>query len=246
MKKVLMNWSGGKDSSLCLYRLLQSQEYEVIGLLTSVNEKYSRVSMHGVRTSLIEVQARALGIPLHKVSIPGEITMEEYDQLMLDTLYSFKEEGVTHCAFGDIFLKDLRTHREVKLKQLDLQPLFPLWKQSTQKLAREFVDEGFKAVLTSVDGSKLDSSFVGREYDDELVEELPAGIDPCGEYGAFHSFVYDGPPLRQAIAVERGEVVERTYGNPRDNSLSESSHSDRSASDKSSSFWFIDLTLPKT
>lgn len=235
-----MNWSGGKDSSLCLEYLLQHDEFEVVGLLTSVNEQYGRVSMHGIRQSLVRAQANQLDIPLHWIRIPGTVTMEEYNQLMLDTLRPFYREGITHCAFGDIFLEDLRAYREEKLQQVGIRSLFPLWGRPTRELACKFIDDGFKALISSTDGSKLDSTFVGREFDTTFLEDLPTRIDPCGEYGAFHSFVYDGPIFNEGIEIERGEVVERVYKNRADNI-----HSDYCSSTDSehSAFWYVDLEL---
>lgn len=243
MKKVLMNWSGGKDSSLCLHYLLKSPEYEVVGLLTSVNDAYNRVSMHGIREALIKKQAEAIGIPLHLLRIPGKVTMEEYDQLMRDALQSFRSQGVEYCAFGDIFLEDLRLHREEKLKEINMKGLFPLWKQSTQELARQFIDDGFKAVLTSLDGSQLDESFIGRSYDKNLLKNLPDDVDPCGEYGEFHSFVFDGPIFKEPVNFEKGEVVERTYEESTNSDDDfDNFHSPNSAQPQNL-YWFVDLKM---
>jgi len=199
--------------------------------------------MHGIRQSLVKAQAKKLGIPLHWIRIPGNVTMDEYNRIMLDTLRPFHEEGITHCAFGDIFLEDLRAYREEKLQQAGIQSLFPLWQQPSRELAYKFIDEGFKALISSTDGSKLDSSFIGREFDTTFLEDLPTQIDPCGEYGDFHSFVYDGPIFNEAIAVERGEIIKRVYKNNSDNTHSGYSDSCSSTDSEHSTFWFIDLVL---
>lgn len=241
MKKVLMNWSGGKDSSLCLYHLMNSDKYEVIGLLTSVNDKFNRVSMHGVRETLIKKQAKKIGIPLHLLRVPGEVEMDEYNELMLSFLHTFKEKGIEYCVFGDIFLEDLRSYREEKLKEVNMKGLFPLWKKSTQKLAIEFINMGFKAVLSSLDGNKLDKVFIGRSYDNQLLTDLPDAIDPCGENGEFHTFVYDGPIFESAVNFEKGEVVEKIYKHKPNNSSADTFS--RNKDQTSVSYWFMDFEL---
>lgn len=239
MKKVLFNWSGGKDSSLCLYKLLQDEEYDVCRLLTSVNEEKGRVSMHGTREALLRNQAKKINIPLDCVMLPSQIDMDEYDQLMKETLQSYSKEEIYYCAFGDIFLDDLRTYREKRLAEINMKALFPLWKQSTEKLSRQFIDLGFKAVISSVDGSKLDKSFVGRKYDSTFLDDLPRDVDPCGENGEFHSFVYDGPIFEAPVLFEKGRVVQKNYNPSKDEDHSFSD--DNSEKESSFSYWFIDL-----
>lgn len=239
MKKILFNWSGGKDSSLCLYKLLQDDEYDVCRLLTSVNEEKGRVSMHGTRKDLLQNQAKKIGLPLDCLMLPGQMDMAEYDQLMKKRLQSYRKKEIDYFAFGDIFLEDLRAYREKRLAEVNMQPLFPLWKQSTKKLARQFFDLGFKAVISAVDGNKLDKSFVGREYSHIFLEDLPEDVDPCGENGEFHSFVYDGPIFKAPVLFQKGEVVQKEY-----NSSQEDSHSfSTEGSENRSTFfyWFIDL-----
>lgn len=238
MKKVLFNWSGGKDSSLCLNKMLGGDHYDVYGLLTSINREISRVSMHGIREELIQIQAQNIGIPLHFLHLPEQVNMEEYNRLMVDTLRPFKDKGINYCAFGDIFLEDLRTYREEKLKEIEMQALFPLWKNSTKSLAREFIDLGFRAIISSVDGSKLDASFVGREYNSQFLEDLPKEVDPCGENGEFHSFVYNGPIFENPVSVKKGKVVKKTYELTKD---SNHSYSVNSSQPSSYTYWFIDL-----
>lgn len=237
MKKVLFNWSGGKDSSLCLYKLLKSGQYEVCSLFTSVNREKGRISMHGVREQLLRMQAEKIGIPLHCLMLPGQVDMEAYNRIMSEELRPFREKGITHSAFGDIFLQDLRAYRETRLREIDMKAIFPLWSIPTRELAKSFIDLGFRAVITCIDGSKLDASFVGREYDDTFLKDLPEEVDPCGEYGEFHSFVYDGPIFEAPVSFQRGEVVERSYEPAR----SGHSFADNSNRRPAFSHWFIDL-----
>lgn len=211
MKKALFNWSGGKDSTLALHRVLQDERYEIVGLLTSINEAKQRVSMHGVRRALLEEQARQVGLELHPLILPEYIGMEEYNAFMQRTLTGHKREGIRTCIFGDIFLEDLKSYREEQLQKIGLEAVFPLWQQPTEALAREFIEAGFKAVIVSVNGSKLDQSFTGREYDEILLNDLPDEVDPCGEYGEFHTFVYDGPIFEEPVSFTKGEVVEKSF-----------------------------------
>jgi uncharacterized protein (TIGR00290 family) len=211
MKKAIFNWSGGKDSSLSQYYILQSKEYDIRYLVTSVNSKFNRISMHGVRQELLRRQAESLGLPLHMIMIPEMPTMEIYDNLMEQTLKKFKEEGIEYSIFGDIFLEDLKKYREEGLSRVEIKGVFPIWKIPSAKLVREFIDLGFKAVLVCVDEKILDRSFVGRPIDHALLKDLPANVDPCGENGEYHSFVYDGPIFHHPVAFDFGEVVHRDY-----------------------------------
>ena len=207
-EKVLVAWSGGKDSALCLWRLNDSR-YEVITLLTTITEDYERISMHGVREFLIEEQAKSLGYPLEKVLIPKNATNEEYEEKMEELLLNYREKKVKTVAFGDIFLEDVRKYREENLEKIGMKGLFPLWGRDTRELAEEFIDGGFKAIITCVDSKALSSAFVGRIFDRNFLEELPASVDPCGENGEFHSFVFDGPIFRNKIEFKLGKVVKR-------------------------------------
>ena len=178
--KAIFNWSSGKDSALALYKILQENEFEVCSLLTSVNKYYNRISMHGVRTELLEKQVKSLDLPLHKVEIPEMPSMEIYEDIMNQTLNDFKNKGVTHSIFGDIFLEDLRKYREDKLKQLGFTGVFPLWKMDTKQLIHEFLDLGFKTIVTCVNEKYLDKSFAGRTIDKQFVKDLPKNVDFCG------------------------------------------------------------------
>ena len=214
--KAIMNWSGGKDSALALHAVLQAGNYEVVGLLTTVSEAYGRISMHGVREELLDQQAAAIGLPLHKVYIPEQVNMEVYDATMRRALQQLVAEGVTHAIFGDLFLEDLKIYREKRLAELNLTAVFPLWQQDTTKLAQQFVAQGFRAITVCVNEKQLDHSFVGREMDADFFASLPAEVDPCGENGEYHSFVYAAPIFAQPIPVQIGEIVRRTLGEEND------------------------------
>jgi uncharacterized protein (TIGR00290 family) len=212
MMPIVLSWSGGKDSAMALYELRRAQTYEVVALLTSVADEYRRISHHGVREALLEEQADAIGVPLEKVYLPSgaghPCTNEIYEQIMGDVMARFKAQGIETVAFGDLFLEDLRAYRERNLAKANMHGLFPLWKRETTQLAREVISLGFKSYLTCVEG-KVGPGFVGRPYDEGLLSALPAGTDPCGEYGEFHTFVYDGPIFRRPVAVSVGEIVMR-------------------------------------
>jgi uncharacterized protein (TIGR00290 family) len=208
-QKVLFTWSGGKDSAMSLYELQKDGRYEIAALLTSVTEDYDRISMHGVRRFLLEQQAQSLGLPLEKLYITKNSSNEEYEAKLKEKLVQYKSRGISSVVFGDIFLEDLRKYRENNLAQVGMKGLFPIWKRDTTELARTFIDLGFKAVITCVDSNVLDGKFVGRYFDNQLLSELPLKVDPCGENGEFHSFVYDGPIFHERIRFRRGKVVLR-------------------------------------
>ena len=209
IERVLLTWSGGKDSAMALHELQSSGAYEVLALLTTVTEQYDRVSMHGVRTALLERQADSLGLPLEKVYIGANASNEEYEARMRDKLAYYQVREVSSVAFGDLFLEDVRQYREENLSRVGMRGLFSLWRRDTGDLARSFIDLGFKAVITCVDSNLLDGAFVGRDFDEQFLSELPPAVDPCGENGEFHSFVHDGPLFRSEILYERGEIVLR-------------------------------------
>lgn len=209
-EKVVFCWSSGKDSALALSEILNHPDkYSVISLLTTVTEDYDRVSMHGVRNILLEQQASSLNIPLHKVVIQKKSTNDDYETGMRNILQKFKKQGVTGIVFGDIFLEDLRKYREDNMAKLGINALFPLWKKNTKLLAQTFIDSGFKAVISCIDTKVLDSNFAGREFDSQLLSDLPPSVDPCGENGEFHTFVYAGPIFKEKIRIRKGEAVLR-------------------------------------
>jgi uncharacterized protein (TIGR00290 family) len=205
-EKVLFTWSGGKDSVLALHELQVRQDYEVAALLTTLTENYDRISMHGVRLLLLERQANSLGLPIEKVYISKNSSNEEYEASMTEVLQKYLTSGVSSVGFGDIFLEDLRKYREDHLSKIGMKAVFPIWKRDTTELAHEFIDLGFKAVITCVDSNILDKIFIGRLFDEQFLSELPANIDPCGENGEFHSFVYDGPIFKERVSYEKGEI----------------------------------------
>lgn len=194
---------------MTLYELRKADDFEIVALLTTVTEGYERISMHGVRRILLEEQAESLGIPLEKVYISKGATNAEYESKMERVLRNYLAKGISHVAFGDIFLEDLRQYRETNLAKIGMHGIFPIWKRDTKELSRTFIDLGFKAILTCIDSKCLDQSFAGRFYDRELLSEFPAVVDPCGENGEFHSFVFDGPIFRKKIVFEKGETVLR-------------------------------------
>jgi uncharacterized protein (TIGR00290 family) len=209
MKRILLSWSSGKDSAWSLYVLRQRGENEVVGLLTTFNEVADRVAMHAVRRELVEQQAAAAGLPLWAVSLPWPCSNEEYESRMASACAKAIGEGIEGVAFGDLFLEDVRAYRIKQMKDTGLEPIFPLWGLPTPALAREMIAGGTRAKLTCVDTKKLDRSFVGREFDEALLADLPEEVDPCGERGEFHSFVYAGPMFDSALAIAVGETVAR-------------------------------------
>ena len=209
IEKLLFTWSGGKDSAMALYELQMTQSYGISALLTTITEDYGRVSMHGVREILLERQAESLGFPLEKVFISKNASNEEYEHKMRDVLERYLLSGVFSVAFGDIFLEDVRKYREDNLSKIGMTAIFPIWRRNTTELAHRFIDLGFKAVITCVDSNVLDKTFVGRVFDEQFLSELPSTIDPCGENGEFHSFVYDGPIFQKRILHTIGEVILR-------------------------------------
>ena len=208
---VVLGWSGGKDSALSLYALRADPRHEVRELVTTVTDGYDRISIHGVRRSLLHAQARALGLPVREVRIPAVCTNDEYEGAMVGALAGSRATwpGLELAAFGDLFLADVRAYRERLLERAGLRGLFPLWGRDTAALAREVVRLGFRAVVVCVDNTLLDPAFAGREYDDAFLDALPATADPCGERGEFHTFVYDGPIFADPVRGARGEVVVR-------------------------------------
>ncbi|MDT0648988.1 diphthine--ammonia ligase [Autumnicola edwardsiae] len=241
MKKAYLNWSSGKDSALALFKLQEQKGFAVEKLVTTINTDVDRVSMHGLRNELLFQQAQSIGLPLQVIALNGAVSMEEYNSEMQKTTELLLQEGYNYSVFGDIFLEDLRNYREEQLKKAGLQGVYPLWKKDTSELIQEFLQLNFKAIVVCVNANVLDKSFCGRIIDQAFLDDLPEGVDPCGENGEFHSFVFDGPVFKNPIAFEIGEKVEKSYPqnkNKEDNCFSDD---DRSWDSR---FWYCDL-LPK-
>jgi uncharacterized protein (TIGR00290 family) len=209
-EKTLLSWSSGKDSAWALHVLRSHHpELEVVGLLTTINEQFERVAMHAVRVELLRAQAAATGLPLLEIGLPWPCSNDQYEALMTDATAKARASGITVMAFGDLFLEDIRQYRVQKLQGTGIRPVFPLWGQPTDQLARAMIDGGLRARLTCVDPRQLAPSFAGRDFDGALLADLPASVDPCGERGEFHSFAYAGPMFAAPVAIQTGEVVER-------------------------------------
>ena len=232
MKKAFFNWSGGKDSSLALYHILKDKNLSIEYLLTNLSAEHNRISMHGVSLDLLKLQAESLNIPLETMSIVKDATMEDYGKQVTEKMAFFTNKGINNCVFGDIFLEDLKTYREKQLEPVGITAHFPLWKRRTPEIIKEFIDLGFKAKVVSINAKLLDKSFAGREINESFINDLPKGIDVCGENGEFHSFVYDGPIFKNPIPVKVAEIVKKAY------------KSDEN-SEWDTSFWFADLELDK-
>ena len=220
-KPVLVSWSGGKDSCLALREMQQKPNIRIEALLTTVTREFDRISMHGVRRTMLEQQAASLGLPLHQVFISKGAGNDEYESKMGEAFSGYRERGINSVVFGDLFLEDIRAYRERLLARHDMIGLYPVWKRDTADLIREFIRVGFKAVVVCVDPAQLDPSFAGRVIDEEFLAQLPEHVDPCGENGEFHTFVFDGPNFKKPVRFSWGELVCRD------------------------SFWFCDL-VPET
>lgn len=224
---AVFNWSGGKDSMLALDQVLKEGKYDVRYLLTTVNDAYNRVSMHGVREALLIQQAKNIGIPLYQLRLPDSPDMQDYEESMHDHLSRLKTEGITHSIFGDIFLEDLRAYRENKLSEIDLTAVFPLWKRDTAEVLKDFISLGYQTLVVCAREGLGD--FCGRVIDERFIADLPTGIDPCGENGEFHTFVFDGPVFKNRVDFTLGEKIFRTFPSP------------VADSDQTTGYWYIDL-----
>lgn len=211
MIQSFFNWSGGKDSSFTLYKVLQADTFEVKALLTNISEEYERISMHGVRKELLIAQAQQLNIPLHTLSLPKGIEMEAYGKLVNSKIAEFKRAGIDTAIFGDIFLEDLRKYREDQLAKVGIKAAFPIWKKDTRELVEEFIELGFKAYVVCCNARLMGKEFVGCLIDEDFLANLPKEVDPCGENGEFHSYVFDGPIFQEEIKVKVGEKILRSY-----------------------------------
>ncbi len=208
-KRTLLSWSSGKDSAWALYRLQQDPGIEVMGLFCTVNQKFNRVAMHGVRRELLELQAERAGLPLNVIDIPYPCSNQEYEARMIAFMEQVKADQVEYCAFGDLYLEDVRRYREDNLTGTGITALFPLWDIPTEELSGEMVKNGLKAIITCIDPNAMPEHFVGKEYNESFLADIPNEVDPCGENGEFHSFTYAGPMFKESIEVSAGEIVHR-------------------------------------
>jgi len=237
MTRAYFNWSGGKDSALALWKIVQEKKFRIEYLLTSINSFHNRISMHGVRRELLEAQATALNTPLTTIELPEQPSMTEYETAMLQKVNWLRGKGITHSIFGDIFLEDLKNYREEKLAAAGIECIFPIWEKDTKELIREFIFVGFKAIIVCINEKFLDKSFCGRIIDESFCNDLPSTVDMCGENGEFHTFVYDGPIFNKPISFKKGEIVYKEYLAPKDTDDSVS------AFRKNYGFYFCDLLI---
>lgn len=226
------NWSTGKDAALAYYYLQKDKKHQINCIVTSINAHHNRVSMHGLRRELLEIQAKAIGLPLITIELPEEPTMEDYNTKVEKVVSTLQSKGYTDCGFGDIFLEDLRTYREEQLKPYNIKCHFPLWKKNSTMLIKEFLRLGFRAIIICIKSELLDVSFAGREIDGNFIKDLPENVDPCGENGEFHTFCFDGPIFKNPIKFTLGEKVYREYKNP---------NKEDSNNKTAMGFWFCDL-----
>ena len=240
VKRSVFHWSGGKDSSIALQRILQNPEYSVDCLLTTVNHAHDRITMHGVRRNLLEAQVAKMDIPLEILELPEQPDMDEYNRLLGDKMNELKERGITHAIYGDIFLEDLKSYRENLMQQFGFETVFPIWNEDTTKLIHRFIGDGFKAITVCVKDDPLGKDFTGRVIDTSFLNDLPDQVDPCGENGEFHTFVYAGPIFSSPIPFKKGDIVYREYDSP-----SQSDGDVHQPENSKMGFLFCDL-LPKT
>ncbi len=242
MKKAIFNWSGGKDSALSLYHCFKDGKFNIKYLLTTVSESYYRVSMHGVRRELLWLQAQSIGKKLKEVFLPENASLNIYDEVMKRNLKELKKEGIDYSIFGDIFLEDLRQYRENRLEEIPMKGVFPIWGRSTKEIMSEFIELGFKAVVVCVNEKYLDKSFAGRLIDSSFLSNLPANVDPCGENGEFHTFVFDGPIFSKSVSFQLGEIVYKKYETS-SNKKDEDCCSKNNVDSFDTGFWYLDLLV---
>lgn len=235
-KKALFCWSGGKDSSYCLHKVLTEKQYDVCYLLTTLNANYRRISMHGIKEELLDVQVKETGIPLLKI-FTKEGTNKEYEELMESALFRLKDEGINHVIFGDIFLDDLREYREKQLARVGMTAVFPLWKMNTKELAEDFINKGFKTIICCVNDGYLDINSAGRIIDEDFINNLPTGTDPCGENGEYHSFCFEGPVFKNTIQINKGETIYRPL------EIKTTDDCPLCSVNKTKGFWYTDINL---
>ena len=208
-KKTLMSWSSGKDSAWALYQLQNNPEIDLAGLFCTVNKEFNRVAMHGVRVELLQKQADSIGLPLEIIELPYPCNNIDYEKIMGDFVEKAKKDKIENFSFGDLFLEDIRNYREEKLKDSGIKAIFPIWGSPTNKLSREMVSSGLRTIITCINPKQTPEEFIGKEFNDDFLDSLPASIDPCGENGEFHSFVFDGPMFKESINIVVGDIVRR-------------------------------------
>lgn len=232
-EKAFFNWSGGKDSALALYKSLQDNKYQIDSLLTSISKEHQRVSLHGVRLDLLRKQAENIGIQLKIIEIDENSNMDSYEKMMSEAMEFYNHQNYKVSIFGDIFLEDLRQYRENKLSKHGFKGIFPLWNEDSHETIKSFIELGFKSIITCVNENYLNKSFVGRLIDQNFLNDLPKNVDPCGENGEYHSFVFDGPIFKKRIEFKTGEIILKKYPAPKNNSNNQKL--------SSYNFWFMDL-----
>lgn len=240
-QRIVFCWSGGKDSALALYKIFRDARYDVVSLLTTCNEEFERVSMHGVRLALARRQAESIGLPLETIFMSRRGSNDEYRQKMEACLLAHKERGVTAAAFGDIFLEDLRRWREENLASIGMHGVFPLWKRDTREIAEEFIGLGFRSIVCCVNDAYLDETALGVTIDRAFIEALPASVDPCGENGEFHSFAYAGPIFKSPLRIRVGETVYRPLETTHPGSAHSTPIPTPASGRETKGFWFCDL-----
>ncbi|TXD57905.1 diphthine--ammonia ligase [Polaribacter sp. IC066] len=238
--KTYFNWSSGKDSALALYKILQDPTYDLDVLVTTINKDFDRVSMHGLRNDLLLKQAKSIGITLKTIEFPADVTMDSYAEIMKEAMDSLVAKGYSHVIFGDIFLEDLKAYRDIKLAEVNITGVYPLWKRDTKEILQEFLDLGFKAITVCVNAKVLGEEFVGRVIDAQFIKDLPENVDVCGENGEFHTFVFDGPIFKNPIDFKIGEKVLRSY-TLQDHEEDTSHQATKEKPNHDNSFWYCDL-----
>lgn len=243
MKKAYFNWSSGKDSALALYKVLQAKEFSVNKLVTTINSDFNRVSMHGLRKELLFAQVNSLQIPLETIAFSKDVTMEVYTKTMETAMSTLVKENYTHAIFGDIFLEDLKAYRDNNLAKVGIKGVYPIWKQNTKELLKEFLDLGFKAITVCVNAKLLGKEFVGRIIDEQFIKDLPDNVDVCGENGEFHTFVFDGPLFNHPIDFTIGEKVLKSSTLDKEESENCYKTTNQDTKTFDTSFWYCDLLL---
>lgn len=209
IRNIVFSWSGGKDSALALYKILKTESYNIVSLITTVTEEYDRISIHGVRNDLLEKQAQSLKLHLHKIIIPKNCSNNIYERNLTETLSIYKNKGITEVAFGDIFLEDVKEYRDELLKKIGMKGIYPIWQNNSKELAKVFIESGFRAITTCIDSQQIHKNFAGKEYNQDFLDDLPDTADPCGENGEFHTFVYNGPIFNVKVNFIIGDIVLR-------------------------------------